>query len=131
MSRPATGEDSRRYERYQAQGLDVAQGHDEPEPEKKANPKKPPTQAEQARARDKRNNLNMGLPLHRGADQATHDAVVRGLHGRNRSEAEIEAEKDRRDHTGVNHGTPIDHVGTPKEVRDRLRKQAADELGVE
>jgi hypothetical protein len=131
MSRPATGEDSRRYERYQAQGLDVAQGHDEPEPEKKANPKKPPTQAEQARARDKRNNLNMGLPLHRGAEQATHDAVVAGLHGRNRSEAEIEAEAKRRHYEGTNSGTPIEHVGVSKKDRDARRKAAADELEVE
>lgn len=129
MTRPSAGKGSRRTERYEAQGLDVTT---QPEPVEKKDEPKNQTDAEKQRQFDKNhNNLNQGIPTHRGADQATHDAVVAGLHGRNRSEAEIEAEKKRRHYEGTNSGTPIEHVGVSKKDRDARRKAAADELEVE
>jgi hypothetical protein len=127
VTEPSTGKGSRRYRRYEQSGLDVAQGHDEPE--KKAKPKKP-TKAEEQRQHDKdHNNLNKGLPLHRGSDQATYDAVVKGQHG---SEPEGTAEERARAKqiSGTNHGKP-EHKGFTAEDKARLEAAARHDLEVE
>ena len=130
--KPATGPGSNRYQRYEASGEDITT-----QPER-ANDDPGSAEAvesvefgspEERRAYDKQyNNLNMGIPTHRGADEKTHDAVVAGLHGRTRSDAEVQAEERRRYYGGQNHGTPLDSVGAKKEIRDRLKKAVADEL---
>jgi hypothetical protein len=136
MTRPSTGAGSRRYERYEKAGEDLTtqpeRANDDPGSAESVEAVEHHGTPEQRRQFDQQyNNLNKGIPLHRGADQATHDATVAGLHGRNRSEAEIEAEEKRRHYSGVNHGVPLDHVGVPKENRDRLREAAKAELEVE
>jgi hypothetical protein len=127
MSRPSTGEGSRRYERYEAQGLDVTT---QPEPVEKKDEPKNQTEAEAQRQHDKTyNNLNKGLPLHRGSDQATYDAVVKGQHG-SEPEGTTEERARAKQISGTNHGKP-EHKGFTAEDKARLEAAARHDLEVE
>ena len=128
-TRPARGPGSRRYERYEAAGLDVTT---QPEPVEKKDEPKNQTEAEAQRQFDKEyNNLNMGIPTHRGSDQATYDAKVGGLHGHDRTEEELAEEKKKRHYEGTSTGTPIESTGVSEEEQARLKRAAQDESEVE
>jgi hypothetical protein len=126
--RPARGPESRRYERYVAAGTPIHPTRKPKKPE--ASVEQEPTEAEKQRQFDKdHRNLNKGIPTHRGADQATHDAVTKGLHG---SEPEGTPEERARERqiSGTNHGIP-EHRGFTKDDAARIKKAAQDEREVE
>jgi len=100
----------RRYERYQAAGLDV-----------------------EGNERNPKLGANTGNRGYSDSDTAAEkaeraevarQAVVRGIHGGDLSDAEVKDEERRRQLEGNSHGTPVTHTGFSEADQQTLKDKA-------